>query len=83
MTTRFLSYQPRCLSRWTSQPGLTAVSRSFKLSGADTLKLDIPAENILIMGGAATYRIKIEKKPQDIVLQTNATTSEWLYLMER
>ena len=74
MTTRFLSYQPRCLSRWTSQPGLTAVPRPFSLSGADTLKLDIPAENILIMGGAATYRIKIEKKPQDIVLQTNATT---------
>ena len=56
------------MSRWTSQPGLTAVSRPFSLSGADTLKLDIPAENILIMGGAATYRIKIEKKPQDIVL---------------
>ena len=53
------------------------------LSGADTVKLDIPAENILIMGGAASYRIKMEKKPQDILLRTNATTSEWFDLSER
>ena len=53
------------------------------LSGVDTVKLDIPAENILIMGGAAAYRIKMEKKPQDIILRTNATTSEWFDLMER
>ena len=53
------------------------------LSGADTVKLDIPAENILIMGGAASYRIKMEMKPQDIILRTNATTSEWFDLSEK
>ena len=53
------------------------------LSGVDTIKLDIPAEDILIMGGAAAYRIKMEKRPQDIILRTNATTSEWFDLMER
>ena len=52
------------------------------LSGADTLKLDLPAENLLIMGGAASYRIKMEVKPQDILLRTNATTSEWFDLMD-
>ena len=53
------------------------------LSGVDTIKLDIPTENILIMGGAAAYRIKMETRPQDIILRTNATTSEWFDLMER
>ena len=52
------------------------------LSGANTLKLDLPAENLLIMGGAASYRIKMEVKPQDILLRTNATTSEWFDLMD-
>ena len=53
------------------------------LSGADTLKLDLPAENLIIMGGAASYRIKMEVKPQDILLRTNSTTSEWFDLMDR
>ena len=34
------------------------------LSWADTLKLDVPAENLLIMGGAASYRIKMEVNPR-------------------
>ena len=61
------------------------VSGCFKVifSGVDTLKLDLPAENLIIMGGAASYRIKMEVKPQDIVLRTNSTTSEWFDLMER
>ena len=61
------------------------ISGCFKilLSGRDSIKLDIPAENILIMGGAAAYRIKIEKRPQDIILRTNATTSEWFDLSDR
>ena len=52
-------------------------------SGADTLKLDLPVENLIIMGGVASYRIKMEVKPQDILLRTNSTTSEWFDLMER
>ena len=61
------------------------VSGCFKVifSGVDTLKLDLPAENLIIMGGAASYRIKMKVKPQDIVLRTNSTTSEWFDLMER
>ena len=34
------------------------------------------------MGGEASYGIKMEVKQQDIVLRTNATTSEWLDLMD-
>ena len=42
----------------------------------------MPDENLLIMGGEASYGIKMEVKQQDIVLRTNATTSEWLDLMD-
>ncbi len=34
------------------------------------------------MGGEASYGIKMEVKQQDIVLRTNATTSEWLDLTD-
>ena len=42
----------------------------------------MPDENLLIMGGEASYGIKMEVKQQDIVLRTNATSSEWLDLMD-
>ena len=42
----------------------------------------MPDENLLIMGGEASYGIKMEVKQQDIVLRTNTTTSEWLDLMD-
>ena len=45
---------------------MARINSCFKviLSGADTLKLDVPAENLIIMGGAASYRIKIEVNPR-------------------
>ena len=53
------------------------------LGGGDTLKIDIPAERALIMGGAASYRLKMEVRPGDIELRVNSTTSEWFDLEDR
>ena len=58
---------------------------SFKiiLGGSEMLQLDISAQKVLIMGGAATYRLTMERWPRDIILDDNSTTSPWFDLEER
>ena len=53
------------------------------LGGNEPVKLDIPAQEVLIMGGVAAYRLYMEKWPRDIKLLLNATTSAWFDLEER
>ena len=58
---------------------------SFKilLGGCEPVKLDVPAQEVLIMAGVASYRLCMEKWPRDIQLLTNSTTSTWFDLDER
>ena len=44
------------------------------------MKLDIPAQNVLIMGGVAAYRLIMERCPRDIRLNVNSMTSDWFDL---
>ena len=44
------------------------------------MKLDIPAQNVLIMGGVAAYRLIMERWPRDIRLNVNSMTSDWFDL---
>jgi len=61
------------------------VNGCFKISlnGSQTLKVDVPAEKVLIMGGAASYRLRMERRPQDIEIRLNATSSDWFDLENR
>ena len=50
------------------------------LGGCEPVKLDIPAQNVLIMGGVAAYRLIMERWPRDIRLNVNSMTSDWFDL---
>ena len=50
------------------------------LGGCEPVKLDIPAQNVLIMGGVAAYRLIMERWPRDIRLNVNSMTSNWFDL---
>ena len=40
-------------------------------------------QNALVMGGAASYKLVLERWPRDINIRVNTTTSEWFDLEER
>ena len=50
------------------------------LGGCEPVKLDIPAQSVLIMGGVAAYRLVMEKWPRDIHFNVNSMTSDWFDL---
>jgi hypothetical protein len=58
-------------------------SYKIALGGSELLKVDIPANNLVITGGSASYRIKMEIWPADIKIRENMMTSNWLDLDER
>jgi hypothetical protein len=53
------------------------------LGGTETLKLDVPAKEVLFMGESESYRIRMEMWPRDIRIRENMMTSDWFDLMER
>jgi hypothetical protein len=55
----------------------------FALSAAGTIAFDVPAQNVLQMGGAAEYRLQAEFRAADIIFRENMFTSEWWDLEER
>ena len=70
---------------------LAQVSRSAKIDGCfkiqlggdETVKAEFPANDAVIMGGAALYKLVIERHPREIDIQINTTTSDWFDLEER
>jgi hypothetical protein len=46
------------------------------------IRVDVPANTLVMMGGSAAYRIQIELWPGDVALRTNMMTSEWMDLDE-
>ena len=70
---------------------LVQVSRSAKLDGCfkiqlggdETVKAEFPANAAVIMGGAALYKLVIERHPREIDIKLNTTTSAWFDLEER
>jgi hypothetical protein len=61
------------------------LSGSFKfvLGGTELLKVNVAANELLIMGGSASYRVTMETWPADIKLRENMLTSSWIDLDER
>jgi hypothetical protein len=55
----------------------------FALAAANTIAFDLPAQNMLQMGGAADYRLHAEIRVSDIIFRENMFTSEWWDLEER
>ena len=53
------------------------------LGGNEPVRLDVSAQDVLIMGGAASYRLVMEKWPRDILFNDNSMTSSWFDLEER
>jgi hypothetical protein len=53
------------------------------LGGSQPISVDISAQQVLIMGGAASYRLVMERWPRDIILLDNSTTSAWFDLEDR
>ena len=70
---------------------LVQVSRSAKLDGCfkiqlggdENVKAEFPANDAVIMGGAALYKLVIERPPREINININTTTSDWFDLEER
>ena len=70
---------------------LAQVSRSAKIDGCfkiqlggdETVKAEFPANDAVIMGGAALYKLVIERHPREIDIQINTPTSDWFDLEER
>jgi hypothetical protein len=58
-------------------------SYKFVLGGSELVKTDIPANNLVITGGSASYRKIMETWPADIKIRENMMTSSWLDLDER
>ena len=54
-----------------------------QLGGSEILHADFPAKNALVMGGAASFKLVLERWPRDINIRVNTTTSEWFDLEER
>ena len=52
------------------------------LGGSEPVKLNIGAEEILISGGIAAYRLAMEKWPRDITFNVNSTASPWMDVEE-
>ena len=52
------------------------------LGGSEPVKLNIGAEEILISGGIAAYRLSMEKWPRDIHFNINSTVSTWFDVEE-
>ena len=63
---------------------LVQVSRSAKLDGCFKIQLggdeNVKAE---FLGGAALYKLVIERPPREINININTTTSDWFDLEER
>jgi hypothetical protein len=55
----------------------------FVLAAGNAIPLDLPAQNVLQMGGAADYRLHAEIRASDIIFRENMFTSEWWDLEER
>jgi hypothetical protein len=53
------------------------------LGGTETLKLDVPAKEVLFMGESENYRIQMEVWPRDIHIRENMMSSDWFDLVER
>jgi hypothetical protein len=55
----------------------------FTLAAGDDIAFDLPAQNVLQIGGAAEYRLTAEIRATDIIFRENMFTSEWWDLEER
>jgi hypothetical protein len=53
------------------------------LGGSETLKVDVPAKDVIFMGGSDNYRFLMEVWPRDIRIRENMMSSEWFDLEER
>ena len=53
------------------------------LGGSVMLSVAIQAKDVLVMGGAASFFLTLERWPRDIVFKTNTTTSDWFDVEER
>ena len=54
-----------------------------KLGGSEILSATILAKDVLIMGGAASFILTIERWPRDIAVKVNTMTSDWFDVEER
>jgi hypothetical protein len=53
------------------------------LGGNETIKLDVPAKEVLFMGESDSYRIQMEVWPRDIHIRENMMSSDWIDLVDR
>ena len=69
---------------------LVQVSRAAKLEGCFKILLGgnemistvFPAKDVLIMGGAASFTLTVERWPKDLDIKVNTMTSEWIDIEE-
>lgn len=55
----------------------------FVLTGAEKLRVEIPAKRLVTMNGADMYKIVWEVDVKDITFKLNTFTSDWLDLEDR
>jgi hypothetical protein len=53
------------------------------LGGSETLKVDVPAKDVIFMGGSDNYRFLLEVWPRDVRIRENMMSSDWFDLEER
>jgi hypothetical protein len=53
------------------------------LDGKALLEVDTLASEILLVGGAASYRLKWQTWPRDVAIRQNGVTSAWVDVTDR
>ena len=52
------------------------------LGGGEPIRAEILAKEVLVMGGAGSFKLIIERFPRDIMFRLNTTTSDWFDVEE-